>query len=92
MCLIFIQKEKWDRVIKFSQDILTSDPKNIKSLFRLSLAKLKTNDTISARSHITKVLEAEPQNPDAHALLAEIKKKEKETDQELKASMSKMFK
>ena len=92
MCVIFMHREKWDRVIKFAQDILSSDPKHVKSLYRLALAKLKTNDTTSARSSVSKLLELEPQNPEALALLAEVKKKEKESDQELKASLSKMFK
>ena len=64
----------------------------MKALFRLSLAKLKMNDAISARTYISKVVEIEPNNPDALALLVEIKKKEKESDKELKASLSKMFK
>ena len=71
MCIVYMKQEKWDRIVKFCQEILTgadgkpdTNPANIKHMYRLGLAKLRLNDLISARSWLGRVLEVEPTNQD----------------------------
>ena len=92
MCLIYIKQEKWDRVVKFCSDILASDDKNVKALYRMGLAKLKQNDVIGAEKYSKMALELEPQNKELQGLAKEILLKESEGNKEMKANLSKMFK
>lgn len=74
MCLIYIKQEKFDRVVKFCEEIITGKdgqpevtPDNIKPMYRLAMAKVRLGDTHSARSWIEKVLSLEPTNSDVMA-------------------------
>lgn len=44
MCLIFIKQKKWDKVLKFGEEILPISPKNKKLCFRLCSAYLNLEE------------------------------------------------
>lgn len=71
MCLIYIKQEKYDRVVKFCEEIVTGkegEPEvksdNIKPMYRLAMAKTRLGDTHSARAWVERVLSLEPGNTD----------------------------
>lgn len=71
MCLIFLKQEKFDRVVKFCEEIVMDNdakpqviPENVKSFYRLAISTLKQGDTDKARYWADKVLTLEPNNTD----------------------------
>jgi tetratricopeptide (TPR) repeat protein len=71
MCLIYMKQKKFDRVLKFCEEIVMDKdgkpeviPENVKALYRLSFASLHLGDTDKARAWIDKVLSLEPNNAD----------------------------
>lgn len=69
MCLIYIKQQKYDRIVKFCEEIVFNKdgkpdivPENVKPFYRLALATFKLGDTTKARHWIEKVLALEPNN------------------------------
>lgn len=70
---------------------LSIEPNNLKALYRRAQAFLSLKDFEQALADVNAALNIEPDNRALHKLMKETKKKIKDSDNEMKEAMSKMF-
>ena len=70
--VISMQYDLVDEAIKYLQESLSRDPAHFPSLYLMGVAALKKGDLVLARSSLEKAVELKPENPDAHAYLANV--------------------
>merc|ERR1712050_573889 len=70
--------------------VLKEDSRNVKALYRLSQANLGEKNFTDCISDLKKLVEVDPQNKDARALMKEAKAGQKEEDKKSKGMFAKM--
>ncbi|PWN92185.1 hypothetical protein FA10DRAFT_300706 [Acaromyces ingoldii] len=74
----YIKEAKYDKAIYATTKVLETDDKNLKALYRRSLARLRTGDLQRAAQDLDLALEQSPRDPSIRRLAAELVEKEQD--------------
>ena len=89
--IVLFKEEKWTEVIPAADEVLSSEPDNIKALYRRSVAHHRTGYFEESKIGLSRVLELDESNKPAKKELIDVLKAIKEKKQREKASMSSAF-
>lgn len=73
-----MKEAKYEKAIYATTKVLDSDPKNLKALYRRSLAFLRLGDSQRAAQDLDLALEQSPKDPSIRRLAAELVEKEQD--------------
>lgn len=88
----FLQLGDPTSALTVCNSVLREDRNNIKAIFRRAKAHFERSEHVEAQQDLERVLELDPGNSDAKALLPHVKRAQKLADKESKSTFAKMCK
>eukprot|EP00929_Paragymnodinium_shiwhaense_P008605 TRINITY_DN112560_c0_g1_i1.p1 TRINITY_DN112560_c0_g1~~TRINITY_DN112560_c0_g1_i1.p1 ORF type:complete len:683 (+),score=240.93 TRINITY_DN112560_c0_g1_i1:134-2182(+) len=88
----YLQLHEWGKALTSCNVVLKEDRNNAKALYRRAKAQHERNENVEAEKDLEKLLELQPDNTDAKALLPVVKKAQKVADKESKDIFGNMCK
>eukprot|EP01117_Protostelium_nocturnum_P003794 TRINITY_DN15056_c0_g1_i1.p2 TRINITY_DN15056_c0_g1~~TRINITY_DN15056_c0_g1_i1.p2 ORF type:complete len:202 (+),score=103.23 TRINITY_DN15056_c0_g1_i1:150-755(+) len=92
LAALYIKKEKWDKVLTSTHEVLHIDKNNVKALYRRGKARLATGSIDKAEEDFKKAASLDPKDKAIQNELAIIKKKNAESESKAKSFYAGMFK
>lgn len=91
MAAVYIKFGWWQKAITVATQVLETDPKNVKALFRRGKAYIELNNTDKARVDLLAAISLAPNDKPLREEYARLKAKEAEQAQQAKAAFRNVF-